>query len=49
VAERGVAGAEVVERHADAEILELLHRRQGVVALFQQHPFGDLQFEPLRP
>src|SRR5450756_257412 len=48
VVERGVAGAEVVERQADAEILELLHRRQGAVVVLEQQTLGYLQLDPLR-
>src|ERR1035437_3132153 len=48
VVERGVAGAEVVERQADAEILELPHGSQGALALLEQHALGDLELEPLR-
>src|SRR5450759_4815521 len=46
VIERRVAGAEVVEGNADAEILKLLHRSYGALALFKQHALGDLQFQP---
>ena len=48
VVERGIAGAEVVERQADAEIIELLHRRQRAVVVFEQQPLGDFHLEPLR-
>src|ERR1039458_4089548 len=48
IVERGVAGAEVGERQADAEILELLHRRQGAVVVLEQQTLGYLQLDPLR-
>ena len=48
VIERGIAGAEVVERQADAEIVELLHGRERAVIVLEQQTFGDLEFEPLR-
>ena len=33
---------------ADAEIVELLHRRQRAVIVLEQQPLGDLELEPLR-
>src|SRR4249919_2883657 len=36
VVERRIAGAEVVERNTDAEILELLHCRQRFIVVFEQ-------------
>src|SRR3546814_10934896 len=48
IAERRIAGAEIVERepHADRlEALEHLVRRRGLV---EKHALGDLEFEPLR-
>src|SRR5450756_1444449 len=48
VVERGVAGAEVVERQADAEILHLLHRLQGAFVVLEQQTLGYLQLDPLR-
>ena len=43
VAKRGVPGAEVVDRNADAEVRELMHRRHGLWLLSRQHAFGDLE------
>ena len=36
IVERGIARAEVVERYADAEVLELLHCRQRSVVVLEQ-------------
>jgi hypothetical protein len=42
-----VTGPEVVERNADAEILELLHNCQRSVTILEQQTFGDFQLQPL--
>src|SRR5262249_40113936 len=48
IAERGIAGAEVVERNADAELLELVQDRQRVLAVLHEDPLGDFELEPVR-
>ena len=48
IAERAVAGAEIVEREPDAEILEPGEGVVGAVALGEEHALGDLELEPLR-
>jgi hypothetical protein len=48
VAERGIAGAEVIDRHPDAELAEFaegLHRRGQVL---DQQAFGDLHLQEAR-
>jgi hypothetical protein len=45
VAERGVAGAEVVDGQADAEGLDLAEQRQALFGLRHQHGFGDFDDE----
>ena len=48
VIERRVAGAEIVERQADAELLEMLDRHAGLFRFLQQQALGDFELEPLR-
>src|SRR5262245_40295612 len=48
VGERRVAGAEVVDRDAHAELLELLQRRQHRLAVVHQHALGQLDHEAAR-
>src|SRR5262249_32303319 len=48
VAQRRVAGAEVVERNADTERLELVQDRQRVLAILHEDPLGDFELEPAR-
>ena len=43
IAERRVAGAEVVDREPHAQLLELLESLQHGVGLLHQHALGDLQ------
>ena len=46
IAERGIAGAEIVHREAHAEALDLLQHLLGLVGQLQEHALGDLQLEP---
>jgi len=48
VAERGVAGAEVVDRQLQAELLERLEDRQGFLLAVHHEGFGDFQLQALR-
>ena len=49
IAERRIAGAEIVHRDAHAKAAQL-HAASAIVSalLSEQHRFGDLQLEPLR-
>ncbi len=46
--EARIAGSEIVERDADADILEAVDDRQDLVAVLEQRTFGDLDLEPVR-
>ena len=46
--QRGIAGAEIVQRDADAERAELVQRRERRVVVRDQDGFGDLQLQPAR-
>ena len=48
VAQRRVAGAEVVERDPHADFVQLAERLRHLLALLQQNRLGDLDLEPLR-
>ena len=48
VRQRGVAGAEVVDRHADAEAAQALHLDRDGGQVGQQHRLGHLEDEPIR-
>src|ERR1041384_2306427 len=41
IAEVGIAGAEVVERDADAELVQILNAFDHLVRIVDQHAFGD--------
>ncbi len=45
VAQRRVAGAEVIEQQPDAECLQQLDRERGRGPLLKQQPLGDLEAE----
>ena len=47
VAERGIAGAEVVYPHPSTEGANLVERAEGGGGVVQRDPFGDLEFEAL--
>ena len=47
IAERAVAGAEIVERQAHAKRFQLGEGLIGRIAFGQEHAFGDLQLEPI--
>jgi hypothetical protein len=46
IAERRIARAEIVERQAHADGLELLEHLVGALVVVEEHAFGDFQFEP---
>ena len=46
IAQRRIAGAEIVERDADAERAQRVEQLQGRVAAFEEDRFGDLDLEP---
>ena len=48
VGQRGVAGAKVIERKADAVVLELLHFFNHAFDVSQQHALGQLQQQAVR-
>src|SRR5690606_20872200 len=48
IVQRGVAGAEVVQREADAVLLELLHLGDDAFYLLRQGALGQLQLQSLR-
>ena len=48
VVERRLTRPEVVERNADTQILELLHRRQRSVAVLEQQALRDFKLQALR-
>ena len=48
VAERAIAPAEIVHDDAHAELAQLMQRGQRILAVLQQHRFGDLQLETMR-
>ena len=48
IAERRIAGAEIVERDVDAELAKLVECDQRGIVVGDQHGFGDLELEPAR-
>ncbi len=48
IAQRRVAGAEIVHRDADAELLQPVQGRQRLLAVVHEDPLGDLELEPVR-
>jgi hypothetical protein len=48
VSERGVAGAEVVEREADPLLLEHVHGLDRILDVRQQEAFGQLELDALQ-
>ena len=49
IAQRRIAGSEIIERNPDAEAAQLVQDRKRRLAVLQQHRFGDLQFEAIAP
>src|SRR5207249_3723388 len=47
IAERGIAGAEIVERDANAELAQLAERPQHAIALVHHHRLGDFELQPV--
>src|SRR3569832_1873347 len=45
VAQRGIAGAEVVDRDGDAQLLEAIEHAQRPAGLLHDQAFGDLELE----
>ena len=48
IAERRIAGAEIVERQPDPEIEDAFEHLDGAGALVHEHAFGHFEFEPVR-
>ena len=48
IAQRGKAGAEIVERDAHADGAELMQDRERGLVVADQHGLGDFEFEPVR-
>ena len=48
IGERGVAGAEVVEREAHAQAAQFGHARDDLVDVLEQHAFGEFDAQPRR-
>ena len=48
IAERGIAGAEIVQRNAYAHRAQGIQRPDGSAIVVDQHALGDFQFEPTR-
>ena len=47
IAQRRIAGAEIVHGNAGAERAQLMQRRQRGVGVLQHHRLGDLQLQPI--
>ena len=48
IAERGIAGAEIVERDSDADAAKLMQNGKRCFVVANEHGLRDLQFEPAR-
>ncbi len=48
IAERRIAGTEIVHRDANAELLEAMQRRQRLLAVLHEEALGDLELEAVR-
>src|SRR3546814_1840477 len=48
IAQRRIAGAEIVERNANADRLQLVQRRQRIGVFREEHALGDLHLKPRR-
>src|SRR5580700_4765546 len=48
VAQARIAGAEIVERNADAERAQRFESLQGLLRVFDQNPFGHLEDDARR-
>ncbi len=48
IGQTGIAGAEIVERQADAERLQRIEPRLGLVGIVDQHALGHLEHQPGR-
>ena len=46
VTERGIAGAEIVERDTHALVADMRQRAQGGLVIVEQRGLGNLKFEP---
>jgi len=47
IGEAGIAGAEVIERHADPHVTQQLQLAQHQFAVDHQRTLGDLKFQPV--
>ena len=45
-AQRGIAGAEIVERQAQADTAQFAEDQMGAAIIFQEDGFGDFQLQP---
>ena len=48
IAQRGIAGAEIIQRDVNAEFAQLCESRQGRLIVADQHGFGDFKLEAAR-
>ena len=48
IGQAGIAGAEIVERQPDAERLQRIEPRLGLVRIVDQHALGDFEHQPRR-
>ena len=48
VSQRGIAGAEIIEREAHADGFKRLEHLVGALIIVEEHAFGDFQFQPVR-
>jgi hypothetical protein len=48
IGQRGVSGAEIVQRDADTQNLQRIEDRGGARDVLDQYPLGNFQFEPGR-
>ena len=48
LAQRRIAGAEIVERDRHADLPELMQHRQVLGLIFEQHGLGDIELQSLR-
>ena len=48
IAQRGIAGAEIVQRDPHADAAQLMQNGERGVVIANQHRLGDLQLQPAR-
>src|SRR5690554_4860984 len=47
VAEAGKAGAKIINRRGNAQLLQGIHQADGAAAVFHQHAFGQIQLQQI--